>query len=51
MLINDDTVGLLEDANKILYLEPLVLVVVLYHLEKGRSHFCDPFCPNKMQHR
>ena len=56
MRINDGTVGLLEVANKILkqphlHLEPLVLVVVLHHLEKGRSNFRDLLCPSKMQHR
>ncbi len=53
MCINHGTVGLLEVANKILkqphvHLEPLVLVDVVHHLEKGRSNFRDLLCPSSI---
>ena len=56
MCINDGTIGLFEVANKILkqshlHFEPLVLVILLHHLQEGRSNLGNFLCTSKMQHR
>ena len=56
MCINDGTIGLFEVANKILkqshlHFEPLVLVILLHHLQEGRSNLGDLAFLRKMQRR
>ena len=56
MCINDGTIGLFEVTNKILkqshlHFESLVLVILLHHLQEGRSNLGNFLCTSKMQHR